>query len=123
VQSFTNESVTDENWAGWFTGWESAFIQINELKKAPTALTISRKNYYLKAMKALSEERPAAALWILLSTWTRMAADLPKVDAPYKAWQGLLKQLTLEPRNLPARLELLDAALDEVEEAAEHLRE
>ena len=33
-----------------------------------------------------------------------------------------MKQLTLDSKNLPARLELLDGALDRVEEALERLR-
>ncbi len=122
VQSFTNESVTDDNWGGWFTGWESAYDQLNQLGKAPASLNLTRKNYYLKSMKALAEERPAAALWALLFTWTRMATDLPKTDAPFKAWQDLVKQLTLDTKNIPARLELLDSALDRIEEALERFR-
>jgi hypothetical protein len=121
VQAFTSESVTDDNWIEWFTGWESAHSQLNELSKAPVTLNPTRKNYYFKAIKVLSEERPAAALWILLSTWTRMAADLPKSDPPYKAWQTLCRQLELDTRNVPARLELLDSALDRIEEALEHI--
>ena len=122
VQSFTNESVTDENWGDWFTSWESAYDQLNELGKAPLPLNPTRKNYYLKAMKELAEERPAAAVWMLLFTWTRMAGDLPKTEAPFKAWQNLTKQLTLDTKSIPARLELLDSALDQIEEALEHLR-
>lgn len=122
VQSFTNESVTDENWGAWFAGWESAYDQLNQLGKAPASLNPTRRNYYLKSIKALSEERPAAALWTLLFTWSRMAADLPKTDAPFKAWQDLVKQLTLDTKNLPARLELLDSTLDRVEESLDHLR-
>lgn len=122
VQSFTNDSVTDDHWSGWFTGWESAYDHLNQLGKAPAPLNLTRKNYYLKSIKALSEERPAAALWTLLFTWSRMAADLPKTDAPFKSWQDLMKQLTLDSKNLPARLELLDGALDRVEEALDRLR-
>lgn len=122
VQSFTNESVTDENWGEWFIGWESAYDQLNEIGKAPVTLNLTRKNYYLKAIKGLAEERPAAAVWTLLFTWTRMAALLPKADAPYKTWQALTKQLTLDTRSIPGRLELLDTSLDSIEEALERLR-
>lgn len=122
VQSFTSESVTDDHWTDWFEGWENAYDQLNESGKAPVTLNPSRKNYYLKAIKGLSEERPAAALWMLLFTWTRMAADLPKSGEPYKAWQSLCRQLEMDNKNFPARLELLDGVLDRVEESLDHLR-
>lgn len=122
VQSFTSESVTDDQWEGWFHGWESAHEQLVETGKIPLTLNAARRNYHLKAIKSLAEERPAAALWILLSTWTRMAAALPKSDEPYKAWQTLSRQLELDNRNLPARLELLDGALDRLEESLDLLR-
>ena len=122
VQSFTSESVTDDNWAEWFTGWENAYNLLNELGKAPVTLNPSRKNYYLKAIKGLSEERPAAALWMLLFTWTRIAGDLPKTGEPYKTWQTLCRQLELDNKNFPARLELLDGALDRIEESLDHTR-
>ena len=35
VQSFTSESVTDDHWTDWFTGWETAYDQLNESGKAP----------------------------------------------------------------------------------------
>lgn len=122
VQSFTSESVTDDHWTDWFAGWENAYDQLNESAKAPVTLNPSRKNYYLKAIKGLAEERPAAALWILLITWTRMAAELPKSGEPYKAWQSLCRQLELDNKNITARMELLDGALDRIEESLDHLR-
>lgn len=121
VQSFTNETVTDDNWEEWFAGWEASYDQLNELNKNPVTLNLTRKNYYLKAIKALSQERPAAALWSVLFTWTRMAPLLPKTDTPYKTWQSLIRQLTLDQKSLPERLELLDATLDSIEETTEHL--
>ena len=54
--------------------------------------------------------------------WTRMAAILPKSDEPFKAWQTLCRQLELDNKNIPARLELLDGALDRVEEGFDQLR-
>jgi len=122
VQAFTNETITDEHWEEWNSGWESAFDQANELKKAPVNLLSTRKNYYLKAINGLAQERPAAAIWLMLCTWTRLASDLPKADAPYKSWQALSRQLTLDNKNLPARLESLDNTLDRLEEALERLR-
>ncbi len=122
VQSFTSESVTDDNWAEWFTGWDKAYNLLNEFGKAPVTLNPSRKNYYFKAIKGLSEERPAAALWMLLFTWTRMAADLPKIGDPYKTWKTLCRQLELDNKNFSGRLELLDGALDRIEDSLDHMR-
>jgi hypothetical protein len=122
VQSFTSESVTDDHWAEWFNGWENAYDQLNVSGKAPVTLNPSRKNYYLKAIKGLSEERPAAALWMLLFTWTRMASGLSKTEEPYKSWQSLCRQLELDNKNFLGRLDLLDSALDRIEESLDRLR-
>ena len=85
-------------------------------------LNPTRKNYFLKSVNVLSRQRPAAALWIILFTWTRMAALLPKTEPSYKAWQELIRQLTLDTESRPGRLELLDATLDTLEENSERLR-
>jgi hypothetical protein len=122
VQSFTNESVTDDNWEGWLAGWESVYDHLNHIGKAPASLNLTRKNYYLKSIRALAEERPAAALWTLLFTWARLTVDMPKIDPHIKTWQELVKQLTLDNKNIPARLEILDGTLDRVEETLERLR-
>ena len=124
VQSFTNESVTDENWEEWFIGWESAYDQLNEIGKAPVTLNLTRKNYYLKAIKGLAEERPAAAVWITaLHLDAHGSADLPKADEPYKAWQAL--DQTVEPgyQEHPCAPGICwTPALDSIEEALRPLR-
>ena len=121
-QSFTNDTVTDDNWGEWFAAWESAYDELNQLGKPSAPFNTPRRNYYLKPIKALAGERPAAALWMLLFTFSRISADLPKTEAPFKAWTNLVKQLTLDGKNIPTRLELLDSALDRLEESLEHLR-
>ena len=55
-------------------------------------------------------------------TWTRIAGDLPKTGEPYKTWQTLCRQLELDNKNFPGRLELLDGALDRIEDALDHMR-
>lgn len=122
VQAFTNETITDDSWEEWISSWQSSYDRLNELSSPPATLNPTRKNYFLKSVNVLSRQRPAAALWIILFTWTRMAALLPKTEPSYKAWQELIRQLTLDTKNLPGRLELLDATLDTLEENSERLR-
>jgi hypothetical protein len=122
VQVFTNESVTDENLVEWIKGWEASFNVLQETDKIPLGYDSGRLNYYLKAIKSLASEKPAAAVWILLRTWTKMATGLPKSELHYKLWQALCRQLELEARNLPTRLEQLDAALDVLEETVDHIQ-
>ncbi|KAF0111261.1 MAG: hypothetical protein FD147_1012 [Chloroflexi bacterium] len=122
VQIFTSDEVTDEHWSPWLAGWMSAFDALKTEKDAPAAIHPNRRNYYEKAVEALTADRPAAALWIILRTWTKASAALPKSGTPYKEWQNMCHQLNLEAKNLPQRLDALDAALDLVEEVVDAMR-
>ncbi len=120
VEAFTSEDVTDEHWAPWMTGLGAAFDSLANLPNFPPSIHPNRRNYFEKAIHSLKEERPAAAVWILLDVWTMVAAALPKADPVYKEWQALCHELHLESKHLPARLEVLDSALDRVEEVVDH---
>lgn len=121
VQLFTSAEVTDENFQPWLAGLNASFEELNTSKTIPPSINPYRRSYYEKAILALSEERPAAAVWVLLDVWTLAATQLSKTEAPYKEWQGFCHQLKLESKTLPARLDALDSALDMVEEAIESL--
>ena len=121
VNLFTSEDVTDENWDPWLAGLADTFDALKTAKTIPPSVHPNRRNYYEKAIEVMSEERPAAAVWVLMDVWTMAAGVLPKSETPYKEWQTFCKQLKLDARTLPARLDELDAALDMVEEAVDAL--
>ena len=121
VHLFTSIEVTDESWQPWLTGLHNSFEALSSAKSIPPTINPNRLNYYEKAILALSEERPAAAVWILLDIWTLAANKLPKTEAAYKEWQDFCHQLKLDSKTLPARLDALDAALEKIEEVHESL--
>jgi hypothetical protein len=121
VQLFTSSDVTDDSWQPWLIGLNNAFEALNTAKFVPPSINPNRHSYYEKAILAFSEERPAAAVWVLLDVWTLAANQLPKTEAPYKEWNAFCHQINLDSKNLPAHLDALDSALDKVEEAIEGL--
>ncbi len=121
VQLFSSDVVTDDQWTPWLESLSSAFEALKEVKTVPPSIHPNRWNYFEKAIYAMAEERPAAALWVLLDVWTMAAANLPKSEQPYKEWMSFCQQLKLDNKNMPVRLEGLDAALDQVEEVVDNL--
>lgn len=121
VQLFSSDVVTDDQWTPWLENLSSAFEALKEVKTVPPSIHPNRWNYFEKAIYAMAEERPAAALWVLLDVWTMAAANLPKSEQPYKEWMSFCQQLKLDNKNMPVRLEGLDAALDVVEEVVDNL--
>ncbi len=121
VELFTSDSVTDDQWTPWLEELAKAFEALKLAKDVPPSVHPNRRSYFEKAIYAMAEERPAAALWVLLDVWTMAAAHLPKSDETYKTWQTFCQQLNLDGKHLPARIEGLDAALDQVEEAIDSL--
>lgn len=121
VQLFTSAEVTDESWQPWLEGLHNSFEALISAKSIPPSINPNRRSYYEKAILALSEERPAAAVWVLLDVWTLAATQLSKTEVAYKEWQDFCHQLKLDSKTLPARLDALDSALDMVEEAIESL--
>lgn len=121
VNLFTSEAVRDEHWAPWLDSLSTAFEALKTAKTIPPSIHPNRRNYFEKAIFAMSEERPAAALWVLLDIWTMIAAQLPKTDHSYKEWQAFSQQLNLDNKKLLSRLDGLDAAIDQVEEIVDGL--
>jgi hypothetical protein len=115
VAQFANESVTPEQLEKWRTQWLTAFDFVKDVKGLPVQYLPARRNYYDKAITVLAVDHPAAALWILLSTWTEICAFLPKTESLYKDWQTFMRTLELDSKNLPEKLARLDALLDSVE--------
>lgn len=123
ISLFTGESFTDENWETWMPQWLNTLDALKTVKVAPLDLIPTRRNYYEKAATALIDEHPAAALWIMLRTWTLAASALPKSEPPYKGWQAFTRALELDGRGLHHRVEALDDLLDTVESTIEAWQE
>ena len=121
VGLFTSSEVTDENFASWTESYGTIFDALKDAKEPPVSLAPCRKPYYEKAINALYPVHPAAAVWLMLYTWTRAAAALQRTDQVYKDWQSLCRQLELDNKGLPARLEAFDQVLDTAEETVDRL--
>lgn len=122
VQLFTTDQITDDLFDQWLAAYPVVFESLKETAASPASLQYFRRGYYEKAARALYPNHPAAAIWILLRTWTKAAAVLPKSGQAYKDWQSFVKSLELDSRHMPARLDALDHLLDTVEETVERLQ-
>jgi len=100
--------------AGWLPEWKGAFEAAMENNGVDLRIHPARLNYYEKAIRALLEgEKPQAALWPLLQTWTLAVDVLP--DQALNVWQSACDQLGFTANGLEARVSGLDQYLDEVE--------
>lgn len=123
VNLFTGSAFNEERWAVWLPQWQAGLLALKEIKDAPIQLGVTRHNYYIKAAAAIAADRPAAALWIMLRTWTLAAGYLPKSEPAYKEWQAFIHTLELDGHGLLTRVPELDALLDTVETFIESLQE
>ncbi len=121
ISLFTSDAVTDESWKHWLNGLDNSFESLKELKSIPPGIHPNRRNYFVKAISVLAEERPAAAVWILLYVWTSISAVLPKSGAAFKEWNSFCRQLGLDTRSMAQSLDTIDALLDQVEERIEKI--
>ena len=98
----------------WMSDWELAFESASESSRVDPRIHHARLNYYEKAIIAMFEgDKPRAALWPLLQTWTFSVDVLP--DMAGNAWRAACGQLGLTAVGIEERVEALDHFLDEVE--------
>lgn len=119
VALFYNESATREAFDDWLPAWKMALEALRTVENSPVSLGRYRKAYYEKAITSLMDERPAAALWILLRTWTLAAQFLPQTGEPFKAWQSFIKELGLDSKHAGDMVTALDAMIDRADEVVE----
>jgi hypothetical protein len=109
-------NMSDLDWTQWITGWEPVMIQAAQMKACPSSMSAPRRNYYTKAVNALSDDRPAAAAWLMLNSWTRAISLLPSESSFQQNWKlacGTFLQVNESFRPI---WEQLDDLLDSVEE-------
>jgi len=105
------------SWESWLPAWEAALASAASLPGCPARLSTPRRAYFTRAVAAMQADEPAAALWILLRTWTQAAALLqPGQPGMLEPWESALQTLHLGANALATRLDALDAWLDSLEE-------
>jgi predicted nucleotidyltransferase len=98
----------------WIPEWKRAFEAAMEDNQVDSRIHSARLNYYEKAIRTMLEgEKPQAALWPLLQTWTLAADVLPNQEVG--AWRSACEQLGFTSTGFEARINGLDQYLDEVE--------
>lgn len=103
-------------WPAWLPAWKAALQEVAHLPACPASLHPARLAYYERAVHALLETTPPAALWLLLRSWTRAADLLPAESAALAEWLSVAQALGLTASGLPDRLQALDSYLDTIEE-------
>jgi len=104
----------------WLPDWKLAFESAVESTRVDASIDLVRVNYYERAITTMLEsEKPIAALWPLLHTWTHAVAVLP--DLASNPWRAVCGQLGLTAVGIEDRIEGLDHFLDEVDALLEEL--
>ena len=104
----------------WLPEWKLAFEAAMDSSRVDPRIHQTRMNYYEKAILAMLEsDKPRAALWSLLQTWTLAVEVLP--DTAGDAWRAACGQLGLTVVGIEERVDALDHFLDEVESLLDEL--
>ena len=103
----------------WQKQWQNDLKRIGNLPACPVSLNPIRHPYYTRAAEALVSDHPAAALWIMLRTWTQSILCLNETEENQSAWQACLTDLGLWGTSFENQLLKLDNYLDHVEEILE----
>ena len=113
---FNRQPPSDELWAGWMIDWENIYNTVSVTSSCPVRLQPPRKGYYLAAMQALRAENAPGALWLLLRTWTTLAAHLRSNAAALHPFNEFRRTLGLDEASFKKRFSELDTFLDRVDE-------
>ena len=97
----------------WLPAWNQALKTVGQLERPPQRLSTCRQAYYGRAVEALVNDFPEAALWTLLRTWTLAACSLPSDVEIKTSWNRICQAVYLD---VEERVNGLDSYLDTVEE-------
>jgi len=114
------EEAIEPDWDTWLESWKNAYMQLLNKKEVPTGLSNGRLLYYEKAINELKTSRQEAALWILLWTWSRIAALQPEKNSEMNTYHNFCSILSLDQTRFGEHLTSLDTYLDRVEEVIEN---
>jgi hypothetical protein len=109
--------LPENPWSDWLEDWRTALLSLGKKPTCPTALLLTRINYYEKAIQSLSVDNAPAALWILLWTWALSINALPSQSPESKLWHQFCTSLNLGQDQFNERFAALDFYLESVEEA------
>ncbi len=105
-------SVTKGILQDWINHWDTALTTLQE-KTSPAPLLAQRKTYYQAALEAiLQSEKPADALWPLLTTWTEALSAMPDELQLQPAWKKAVTALGFAGKDYQVRLAAFDGFLD-----------
>lgn len=114
ISLYSKQLPTGQTWTDWMTAWERDYAA--QTTDAPPEIHPLKKVYYQQAMDALRDELPAAALWILVKSWSNLATDGKNAAAMPGGWLNAAEILGLGPKDVDIRLGELDQYLDSIEE-------
>lgn len=120
VNLYTPQEFDLSAWEEWMHACRQALDACSGEKDASLEIVPCRRAYWLNAANALVNDMPAAAIWILLNTWTRAVAGLPASSEERKAWQKFIAALNLDKNHHQEHIEALDALLDRLDETLEN---
>lgn len=103
-------------WESWLSGWREAFAAAGSAATASPRLSRCRLSYYESAAKLFHVEHPAAAVWLLMRTWSQALCHLPAENPHRQGWMDACKAIALDEEHFPERLNIMDAYLDNIEE-------
>ena len=103
----------------WIEEWKSTLHIIGQKEECPLGLNPIRHGYYTRAAEALVYDQPAAALWIILHTWTRAITSLEPDQQSLSAWSTCLTELGIYGEHFQECMNRFDQFLDQVEEIIE----
>lgn len=103
----------------WIDEWKSTLTKLGQKENCPLGLHPIRHGYYTRAAEALVDDEPAAALWIILHTWTRaIISDLVDTES-LDQWKNCITELEIYGEHFQNCLNRFDQFLDQVEEIIE----
>lgn len=107
----------EEQLKQWIEGLEGDLGHLKESSTTPPVhLSPCRHNYYLDAIKALSETTtPSQSAWTLLRIWLDVHLSLPQPSPNIEIWNNCIETLSLTEKNVPHKIEALDAYLDSLD--------
>jgi len=106
----------EQDWPKWLNNWKSAYQATSSQPELPARLHPCREFYYSRAVDALWNENPAAAIWLLMRTWTLAVGHLPAEASEQAGWLQAVQTLQLDEASFERRLEAIDHYIDSVEE-------
>lgn len=111
-----SEKILEGDLPSFSKDWKEALSASSQVEHCPPRLQAPRIQYYTRAVEDLWPIAPAAALWIMIRTWTAAASIVGSESPCEKVWLSTMQLLNLDSAQIDGRLDALDDYLDNVEE-------